>query len=69
MLDYPGRAQSRLTEYVQPFGEQGESGIAPARFLAIHDRTQTPPAAARIGRWRTEMTPTDRHNYEEISGP
>jgi hypothetical protein len=69
MLDYPGRAQSRLAEYVQPFGPQGAGGIAPERFLAIHDRTQTPPDAARIGRWRTEMAPADRHNYEEIAGP
>jgi hypothetical protein len=69
MLDYPGRAQDRLSEYVQPFGPQGAGGVTRERFLAIHDRTQAPPDADRIGRWRTEMTPADLHNYDEIAGP
>jgi hypothetical protein len=69
LLDYPGRAEHRLSEYVQTFGPQGVGIISHDRFLAIHDRTHTAPDPARIGRWRQEMTSAERHTYELIAGP
>jgi hypothetical protein len=69
MLGYPGRAQQRLSEYVQSFGVTGATPVAVARFRAIHDRAHKPPDPARIGRWRTEMSPADQRSYDEIASP
>lgn len=69
MLDYPGRARARLSEYVQTFGPQGSEHISNERFLTIHDRTQDAPDANRIGRWRTEMGPDEMRLYVQIAGP
>jgi len=68
MLTYPGRAKERLSEFVRTFGPQTGAPIPRERFLAIHDRTQNPPDAARIGRWRTELTAVEQGAYEETAG-
>jgi hypothetical protein len=35
---------------------------------AIHSLTGKPPQRDRIGRWRQEMTATDRRRFEEVAG-
>jgi Sulfotransferase family len=69
MLDYPSRARHRLSEYVQTFGPQGSESVPIERFRAIHERTQASPDAARIGRWKVEMSSAELRSYEQIAGP
>ena len=69
MLDYPRRARERMTEYVQTFGPQGSESVPIERFRSIHERTQASPDAARIGRWKVEMSPAEVYSYEQIAAP
>lgn len=68
MLAYHDTAGARLAEYTRPFGKEG----APTdieQFRAIYARAATPPDAARIGRWRSEMPLADQRRFEAVAGP
>jgi hypothetical protein len=57
MLDYHERAGERLME------------IAPERRIGFFDFVDKPPQAARIGRWKGEMSESERRQFETIAGP
>ena len=43
----------------------GQERIEPGSF---HARIRQPPNAKRVGRWRREMSPTDRRLFQRIGG-
>jgi hypothetical protein len=67
MLGYHRTAAARLAEVAQPFG-RGAADLSPEAFVAIHARTQAPPDAGRIGRWRREMPAADVRRFERVAG-
>jgi hypothetical protein len=36
--------------------------------MATHEMTTKPPSADRVARWRTQMTPEQREEFEAIAG-
>jgi len=67
MLDYHLRAPARLREMAWDLSWRG--GLIPAvDRMRIHALTAESPRADRVGRWRREMSPTDRHAFEAIAG-
>jgi len=68
MLEYHQTASARLAEFTQPFGP-GSTPQDIQRFVAIHDHTKRLPDPARIARWKSEMSRSDRQLYEAIAGP
>lgn len=69
MLDYHRQAGERMAEFVQPFGVPPSQTVTIERFLSIHALTAREPDRSRIGRWRTEMSISERRAYETIAGP
>ena len=69
MLDYHTTADERLGEMERdstaPSGEVLRRG---EERIAIHSLASQPPQRDRIGRWRQEMTATDRHRFEAVAG-
>lgn len=67
MLDYYKTSKHRLAELEDCIKCDG-------RFLKAEERrrkhqlTKKPPAGDRIGRWRTEMTDSDREWFEKLAG-
>ena len=68
MLAYHDAAPSRLAEYTRPFGSQGMPTDID-QFRSIYARAATPPDAARIGRWRSEMPLAQQRRFEAVAGP
>jgi sulfotransferase family protein len=70
MLTYHETADERMSELYRditaPKGEQRV--VRGEERKAIHSLTSKPPQRDRIGRWRQEMTTTDRERFEEIAG-
>jgi hypothetical protein len=69
MLHYYEHAADRLTEMDRDLGT-GENG--PVRTgnerMAGHAMTSKPPSTDRCGRWRDEMTPAERTEFEQVAG-
>jgi Sulfotransferase family len=65
MLEYYKTAEERLAELVA-FDRKKATNIEQRR--AKHMWTTRPPEASRIGRWRTEMSASDRQEFEAIAG-
>lgn len=61
MLDYPQRARERLME-LQAFGQ-----VSAQHRRDMHSRTERAPDAARIGRWKQDLTPEQRAAYESVA--
>jgi hypothetical protein len=68
MLDYHRTAGARLAEVVTPFGRGDAADLSPQAFVAIHERTQQPPDAGRVARWRRELPAADLKRFERIAG-
>jgi Sulfotransferase family len=65
MLQYYNTAEERLAELVTVDGIR--TGYVDQR-RAKHTWTTQPPEASRLGRWRTEMSASDRQEFETIAG-
>lgn len=68
MLDYHRTAGARLAEVVRPFGRGEAATFSPQDFVAIHERTQQPPDAGRVERWRRELPAADLKRFERVAG-
>jgi hypothetical protein len=64
MLGYYRRAEERLSEEVTV----GPKGIPVEQRHQKHRWTTKPPEASRVGRWRREMKPHDRDEFERAAG-
>jgi len=68
MLAYHTRSAKRLSEMRgEGVGQRGRA-VPPAQRREVHALTQEPPRHDRIGRWRRQMTPLDRLQFERIAG-
>jgi hypothetical protein len=68
MLDYHEGAAERMAEVTRDFA-RGEGPAIPAAVRAErHTRVAEPPQRARAGRWRTDMSASDRAAFEAIAG-
>ena len=68
MLAYHAGAEERMAEVTRDF-ERGEGPAIPAAVRASrHTRVAEPPQRERAGRWRTDMSPSDRATFEGIAG-
>jgi hypothetical protein len=69
MLAYHERAEERLKEKARDLPRKKERGDQPAAArMASHAMAKKPPDPKRIGRWRTEMSDSDRVEYESVAG-
>jgi hypothetical protein len=69
MLDYHERAEERLKEKARDLPRKSSRGDQPAAArMASHAMAKKPPDPKRIGRWRSEMSPEDREEYESVAG-
>lgn len=70
MLDYHKTAEERMGEIhrdiAAPKGEQ--QLVRGEERRAIHSLASKPPQRDRVGRWKQEMTATDRERFEEVAG-
>jgi Sulfotransferase family len=67
MLAYHAGAEERMAEVTRDF-ERGEGPAVPAAVRASrHTRVAEPPRRERAGRWRTDMSPSDRATFEGIA--
>ncbi|MFL5870157.1 MAG: sulfotransferase family protein [Solirubrobacterales bacterium] len=70
MLDYHERAGDRLSEMGSDLdargGRRARSG---AERLASHALAAEPPRPERTEAWRTEMSESDRREFEAVAGP
>jgi hypothetical protein len=64
MLTGHPRAGDRLSE------ERGlaSQGVSAELRAQIHQRVSLPPDSVRVGRWRTEMTSSERRRFEALAG-
>ena len=68
MLDYHRGADRRMAEVTRDL-ERGEGSAIPAAVRASrHTRVAEPPQRGRAGRWRADMSDSDREAFEAIAG-
>ena len=69
MLDYHRNASARLAEMNRDL-DNADNGIirTATNRLAAHALTTEPPTTDRSGRWRAEMTATERDDFERVAG-
>jgi hypothetical protein len=69
MLDYHKTADKRMSEmYRDVTAPDGKTKVRGEDRKAIHSLTNKPPQHDRVGRWRSEMSHSDRKRFEEIAG-
>ena len=68
METYYVGARQRLEEFDDLHSSTGEIIETKALRLHKHDLALTPPSDARVGRWRTELSASDRHAFEGVAG-
>jgi hypothetical protein len=69
MLDYHLTAEQRLKEKDRDLLTADSGKLIPAgERIAIHSYTRQPPQAHRVGRWKTEMSVSDRKIFETVAG-
>jgi Sulfotransferase family len=68
MLDYHEGAGDRMAEVTRDFERGGGLAIPAAVRASRHTRVAEPPQRERAGRWRTDMSPSDREAFEGIAG-
>jgi len=67
MLEYHRRADARMEEEARDLPT--EARIVPAdERRALHTRLRLAPDAARVGRWREEMSRADRRAFMAVAG-
>ena len=68
MLTYHLGAERRMAEVTRDLA-RGEGSAIPAAVRASrHTRVAEPPQQERAGRWRTEMSSSDRDAFEGVAG-
>ena len=69
MLTYTERAANRLREIDRVLPARGERAeLSAERRMQTHSRVLEPPDRGRIGRWRREMSPDQRREFEDVAG-
>jgi len=68
MERYHHRAPQRLLEHQARIESGGRVLVSQAQRLAQQQLTQYPPDPTRIFRWRRDMLPTERAEYEAVAG-
>jgi hypothetical protein len=68
MLDYHRGAEQRMSEVARDFERGAGPAIAAAVRASRHTRVAEPPQRERVGRWRTDMSPSDREAFEAVAG-
>jgi hypothetical protein len=69
MLEYHKTADERLSEMERDrTTSEGEIVTRGEERIAIHSLASKPPQRDRIGRWRQEMSATDRKRFEGVAG-
>jgi hypothetical protein len=69
MLRYYENAANRLDELETRYNRDGTVRVASEQQRALLDRTTRPPDETRIGRWKSEMIPSDIARFERVAGP
>jgi len=68
MLDYHAGARDRMAEVTRDFDRGGGPAIPAAVRASRHTRVAEPPQRERAGRWRADMSASDREAFEAIGG-
>jgi hypothetical protein len=69
MLDYHRTAAERMAELGDWVGPDGTVVGRRAERLRIQERTQLPPNSDHVGRWRSELTPSQLVSVQRVAGP
>ena len=69
LLSYHERSAERLQEMARALPAEGRAKeLSVERRLKTHEMTTKPPSADRVARWRTQMTPEQREEFEAVAG-
>ncbi len=68
MLNYHVGAEQRMAQVVRELKPQGGGLITAEERVKQHELVSKPPTSQRAGRWRTEMSDSDREAFEAIAG-
>ena len=69
LLTYHERSADRLKEMARALPAEGRAKeLSVERRMATHEMTTKPPSADRVARWRTQMTPEQREDFESVAG-
>ena len=69
MLTYHERSGERLKEMARALPGDGRAKeLSVERRMATHAMTTKPPSVDRVARWRTQMTPDQRTEFEAVAG-
>jgi hypothetical protein len=69
LLTYHERSADRLKEMARALPAEGRAKeLSVERRMATHEMTTKPPSADRVARWRTQMTPEQREEFESVAG-
>jgi hypothetical protein len=68
MESYYLTAQQRMDELQELLDRDGNVAATRRERIEIHRLTEVPPDAARIGRWRCELSPAEIREFESIAG-
>ena len=69
MLSYHERSADRLKEMARALPADGRAKeLSVERRLKTHEMTTKPPSADRVARWRTQMSPEQRAEFEAEAG-
>jgi hypothetical protein len=69
MLEYHERSGERLKEMARALPGDGRAKeLSVERRMATHAMTTKPPSAERVARWRAQMPPEQRAEFEAVAG-
>ncbi|MGH2993789.1 MAG: sulfotransferase family protein [Solirubrobacterales bacterium] len=68
MLDYHEGARERMAEVTRDLERGGGPAIPAAVRASRHTRVAEPPQRVRAGRWRNDMSRSDRERFEAVAG-
>jgi Sulfotransferase family len=68
MLDYHRGAGERMQEVARELRPGWRGTITAEERSRQHELVARPPSTERVGRWRREMPPADRHAFESVAG-
>ena len=69
LLSYHERSAERLQEMARALPAEGRAKeLSVERRMKTHEMTTKPPSADRVARWRTQMSPEQRQEFEDVAG-
>ena len=68
MLEYHRGAEERLAETVRDLSRGEGAAVTAEQRAAQHRNVSKPPQRERAGRWRKDMSATQRDAFEEVAG-